>query len=69
LAAPPWRASVRAELVATDWDRRPIVDVMAFPGDLHGLEGDRQRIEVYRYREAPEPGVWGNTERSVVVDR
>jgi hypothetical protein len=56
-------------LAATDWDRRPIVDVVAFPGDLCGLEGDRQRIEVYRYREAPEPGVWGNTERSVVVDR
>lgn len=34
-----------------------------------GLEGDRQRIEVHRYRQAPDLAVYGNPERSFRVER
>jgi len=39
------------------------------PATSRGLEGDRQRIEVYRYREAPDLAVYENRERSFVVER
>lgn len=69
-ASPPWPRSVRADLEATDWNRHPVVDVVTFaPATSRGLEGDRQRIEVYRYREAPDLAVYENTERSFVVER
>lgn len=69
-AAPPWPRPVRAELAATDWDRHPVVDVVTFaPATSRGLEGDRQRIEVYRYREAPELAVYENAERTFHVER
>ena len=68
--APPWPRSVRAELSATDWDRHPVVDVVTFaPATSRGLEGDRQRIEVYRYREPPPLSVYENGERTFRVER
>jgi hypothetical protein len=70
-ARPPWPRPVRAELEATDWERHPVVDVVTFaPATSRGLEGDRQRIEVYRYREAaPSPSVYENAEREYRVER
>lgn len=69
-ASLPWPRRVRAELEATDWERHPIVDVVTFaPATSRGLEGDRQRIEVYRYREPPALEVYENPERSYVVER
>jgi hypothetical protein len=57
-------------LETTDWDERSIVDVVTFaPASSRGLEGDRQRIEVYRYREAPALSVYENTEREALVER
>lgn len=69
-ASPPWPRAVRAELAATDWDRHPIVDVVTYaPATSRGLEGDRQRIEIYRYRKPPDLDVYDNTERQVFVER
>jgi hypothetical protein len=69
-AEPPWPPRVRAELSTTDWEQHPVVDVVAFaPATSRGLEGDRQRIEVYRYREPPAPSVYKNGERTVRVER
>ena len=69
-ASPPWPRPVRAELAATDWERHPIVDVVTFaPATSRGMEGDRQQIEVYRYREAPSPSVYENGERTFRVER
>lgn len=69
-STPPWPRSVRAELAATDWDRHPVVDVVTFaPATSRGLEGDRQRIEVHRHREAPSPSVYENEERTFGVER
>ena len=69
-ASPPFPRRVRVELEATDWDRHPIVDVVTFtPATSRGLEGDRLRIEVYRYREAPPADVYENEERTVRVER
>lgn len=68
-ATPPWPRSVRAELEATDWERHPIVDVVTFaPATSRGLEGDRQRLEVHRHREAPSPSVYENGERTFRVE-
>ena len=65
-----WPRSVRAELSATDWDRHPVVDIVTFaPATSRGLEGDRQRIEVYRYREPPPLSVYENGERTFRVER
>lgn len=67
---PPWPPRVHAELDATDWNRYPIVDIITFtPATSRGLEGDRQRIEVYRYRDAPDLSVYENTERGFRVER
>ena len=67
---PPWPRRVCAELETTDWDERSIVDIVTFaPASSRGLEGDRQRIEVYRYREAPALSVYENTEREALVER
>ena len=67
--SPPLPRSVRADLSATDRDRHP-VDVVAFaPATSRGLEGDRQRIEVYRYREAPPLSVYESGERTFRVER
>ena len=67
---PPWPRRVREELAATDWRRHPVVDVVTFaPATSRGLEGDRQRLEVYRYREPPSPAVYENAERSFRVER
>jgi hypothetical protein len=69
-AAPPWSREVRAELEATDWDRHPIVDVVTYaPATSRGLEGDRQRIEVYRYREVPPLSLYETEERTFRVER
>lgn len=69
-AAPPFPRRVLAELEATDWDRHPIVDVVTYaPATSRRLEGDRQRIEVYRYREAPPLEVYENTERAFRLER
>lgn len=69
-ASPPWPRRVRAELDATDWQRHPIVDVVTFaPATSRGLEGDRQRIEIYRYGEAPPLSVYENEERSARIER
>ena len=69
-ATPPWPRRVRAELEATDWDRYPVADVVTFaPASSRGLEGDRQRIEVHRHREAPAPSVYENGERAFRVER
>ena len=68
--SPPWPRTVLAELEATDWERHPIVDVVTFaPATSRGLEGDRQHVEVYRYREAPSPAVYENGERTFHVER
>lgn len=67
---PPWPPRVRAELDATDWNRDSIVDIVTFTSaTFRGLEGDRQRIEVYRYRQAPDLSVYENTERDFRVER
>lgn len=69
-ARPPWPRRVRAELEATDWDRHPVVDVVTFaPATSRGLEGDRQQIEVYRYREPPSPSAYDDGERTFRVER
>ena len=69
-ARPPWPRRVRAELEATDWERHPVVDVVTFaPATSRRLEGDRQRLEVYRHREAPPPSVYENGEREFRVER
>jgi len=68
-ASPPWPRPVRAELEATDWQRHPVVDVVTFaPATSRGLEGDRQRIEVYRYREPPSLAASENAERTFRVE-
>ena len=41
---------------ATDWGEYAVLDVVTFhPATSRGFEGDRQRIEVYRYRERAPP--------------
>lgn len=56
---------------ATDWDEHAVVDVVTFlPATSRGFEGDRQRIEVYRYRErAPPAHRYENGERTYRVQR
>jgi len=56
---------------ATDWDAFAVVDVVTFlPATSRGLEGDRQRIETYRYPErAPPLSTYVNGERSFRVTR
>lgn len=69
-ASPPWPRSVRAELETTDWDRYPIVDIVTYaPATSRGLEGDRQRIEVYRHQEAPSVARYQTEERTARVER
>lgn len=65
--APP----VREACDATDWDEYAVVDVVTFlPATSRGFEGDRQRIEVYRYRErAPPADRYENGERAYRVQR
>lgn len=68
--SPPWPRDVRVELASTDWDRQPVVDVVTFaPATSRGLEGDRQHIEVYRYREAPHISTYETAEREYRVER
>jgi len=68
--APPSRP-VREACEATDWDEYAVVDVVTFlPATSHGFEGDRQRVEVYRYRErAPPVDRYENGERAYRVQR
>lgn len=69
-ASPPWPRSVRVELETTDWGRYPIVDIVTYaPATSRGLEGDRQRIEVYRHREAPALSLYDTEERTFRVER
>ncbi|QLD84566.1 hypothetical protein HWV23_02190 [Natronomonas halophila] len=69
-ASPPWPRSVRAELETTDWKRYPIVDIVTYaPATSRGLEGDRQHIEVYRYREAPSAAQYQTEERTARIER
>jgi hypothetical protein len=69
-ASPPWPRPVRAELETTDWDRYPIVDIVTYaPATSRGLEGDRQRVEVYRHREAPPISRYQTEERTAHVER
>ncbi|MEF8806536.1 hypothetical protein [Natronomonas sp.] len=69
-ASPPWPRPVRAELETTDWDRYPIVDIVTYaPATSRGLEGDRQRIEVYQHREAPPASRYQTEERIAQVER
>ena len=69
-ATPPWPRSVRTEIATTDWERHPVVDVVTFaPATSRGLEGDRQRIEVHRHREAPSPSIYETSERTYRVER
>lgn len=69
-ASTPWTLPVRAALSGTHRERHPSVDVVPFaPATSRGLEGDRQRIEVDRCREAPAATVHEDTERHVFVER
>ena len=67
----PLSPPVREACEATDWEAYAIVDVVTFlPATSRGFEGDRQRIEVYRYRErAPPVECYENDERTHRVQR
>lgn len=67
----PLAHPVREACEATDWDEYAVVDVVTFlPATSRGFEGDRQRIEVYRYRErAPPTDRYENGERAYRVQR
>lgn len=48
----PLSPPVREAFESTGWEEYAVVDVVTFlPATGRGFEGDRQRIEVYRYRE------------------
>ena len=67
----PLSRPVREACEATDWDAVAVVDVVTYaPATSLGFEGDRQRIETYRYRErAPPLSTYENGERSFRVTR
>lgn len=67
----PLSPPVREACEATDWDEYAVVDVVTFlPATGRGLEGDRRRIEVCRYRErAPPVDHYENEERRFRVQR
>jgi hypothetical protein len=67
----PLARPVREACESTDWDEFDAVDVVTFaPATSLGLEGDRQRVETYRYRErAPPLTTYENGERSFRVTR
>ena len=46
------------------------MEVVTFtPATSGGVEGDRQRSGVYRYRSVPDLAIYGTTERSFVAQR
>jgi hypothetical protein len=67
----PLPPPVREACEATDWAEHAVVDVVTFlPATSRGFEGDRQRVEVYRYRKrAPAVDRYGNEEREHRVQR
>jgi len=67
----PLSRPVREACEATDWTECAVVDVVTFlPATSRGLEGDRQRLETYRYRErAPPLATYETGERSFRVTR
>jgi hypothetical protein len=70
-ARPPLSPPVREACEATDWTQHAVVDVVTFlPATSRGFEGDRQRIEVCRYRKrAPAVDCYANEEREHRVQR
>jgi hypothetical protein len=70
-ARTPLSPPVSEACEATDWEECTVLDVVTFlPATSRGFEGDRQRIEVYRYRErAPPVDRYENGERSYRVQR
>lgn len=67
----PLSPPVREACEATDWEEYAVLDVVTFlPATSRGLEGDGQRIEVYRYRNrAPRVDRYENGERPYRVQR
>lgn len=67
----PISPPVREACEATDWDAYAVLDVVTFlPATSRGLEDDRQRVEVYRYRDrAPPIDRYENGERAYRVQR
>jgi hypothetical protein len=70
-ARSPLPPPVREACEATDWGEYAVLDVVTFlPATSRGFEGDRQRIEAYRYRErAPPVDRYENGERAYRVQR
>jgi hypothetical protein len=68
---PPLPRPVRDACEATDWAEIAVLDVVTFaPATSLGFEGDRQRVETYRYAErAPPLATYENGERSFRVTR
>lgn len=67
----PLEPPVREACEATDWEECAVLDVVTFlPATGRGFEGDRQRIEVYRYRDrAPPADRYESGERTYRVQR
>jgi hypothetical protein len=67
----PLARPVREACAATDWERHGVVDVVTYaPAMSLGFEGDRQRVEVCRYRgRAPPLSVYENGEHGFRVSR
>jgi hypothetical protein len=67
----PLSPPVREACEATDWEEYAVVGVVTFlPATSRGFEGDRQRIEVYRYRERAHPvDRYENGERTYRIQR
>ena len=70
-ARTPLPPPVREACEATDWEEFTVLDVVTYlPATSRWFEGDRQRIEVYRYRErAPSVDRYENGERRYRVQR
>lgn len=67
----PLSRPVREACEETDWEAVAVLDVVTYaPATSLGFEGDRQRIETYRYEElAPPLSTYENGERSFGVTR
>ena len=67
----PLSSPVREACETTDWDEHAVLDVVTFlPATSRGVEGDRQHVAVYRYREpAPPVDRYENGERAHRVQR
>ena len=67
----PLSRPVREACETTVWNEYAVLDVVTYaPATSLGFDGDRQRIETYRYRDrAPPLSTYENGERSFRVTR